>query len=61
MFSEKATKIDEICQVIYTFDKKMLNLVEDFANIFWHSQKTLTLLALATNYDVVWKKITCVS
>ena len=47
MFSEKATKIDEICQVIYTFDKKMYNLVEDFAKILWHSQKTLTLLTLA--------------
>ena len=47
MFSEKATKIYEICQVIYTFGKKMYNLVEDFAKILWHSQKTLTLLVLA--------------
>ena len=47
MFYEKATKIDEICQVIYKFGKKMYNLVEDFAKILWHSQKTLTLLVLA--------------
>ena len=33
MFSEKATKIGEICQVIYMFAKEMYNQIKDFAKI----------------------------